>query len=382
MSIQNVISNKMGVRLIGLRVLNRLHILFQKIYRFVYKNDLKVYFPYRDILGTHPFFCRYYTHPPVAFCIRSDAKLAHWLNMPEDKLYKGPFVIEPNDHPLSATGFSEPHSVIGNVDLASEIYLSKNCKKILIQGDRQLSLIRRYLPEEIIKKTEFVSLGAIAKRVNFNDRRLHQKPPIFLCLASEYKRKAVDLLIEAWLASKARKRSQLILACPNVPYDIEKIFSGCNIQLIRKAPLSEGEKSRLYRMAQVVIAPLHTDGGSNIIEAFEYGLPVITMRSQRSFVNKSTGWEIDVPFYFYDDGYGHRWRTWEQFWKVLDDAKLNNEFDLTIKGMTGTIDEIAFNSEVLFDMSIAAHNLAKGELSLENRNKKLALLYIEALRNR
>ena len=187
------------------------------------------------------------------------------------------------------------------------------------------------------------------------------------------------MLIEAWKGSNAKYKCRLILACPNIPNDISQSLEKENVHLIHKAPLSEIEKSELYRLAHVAIAPLHVDGGSNVIEAFEHGLPVITMRSQRSFIREGNGWEVAVPFYFYDEGYGKEWPTWSRFWDIIDDAKHNNVFDITVHGFVEVFDEIAKSPEILSVMGKASHELAKGEFSLERRNSALRKIYNDAL---
>jgi hypothetical protein len=119
------------------------------------------------------------------------------------------------------------------------------------------------------------------------------------------------------------------------------------------------------------------DGGSNTIEAFEFGLPAITMRSQRGFVRESNGWEVETPFYFYDEGYGKEWPTFARFWELVENAKKNHAFDVTIQGMVNIFDEIAKSPEKLFAMGSASYELAKGELSLESRNLALMRIYTE-----
>lgn len=169
----------------------------------------------------------------------------------------------------------------------------------------------------------------------------------------------------------------LVLACPNTPPELNAIFEKNNIQLIRKAPLTALEKAELHKNAHVSIAPLHVDGGTNIIEAFEFGLPVITMRSQRSYVNPRNGWEIDVPFYFYDSGYGRDWHTWSEFWNQLSDAKIAGKFDPTINELCFIFNKISYSPEILLNMGIYAHSEASGELSLSNRNTRLLEIYKE-----
>jgi glycosyltransferase involved in cell wall biosynthesis len=380
MSIQETINSKRKGSEYGLRLINRLSEVSQKTFRLVMSGKKKVFYPYRNLMHTHPLFLRYTKNSPLVYSNFFNAKLCHWVNFVPKGKQSIPYVIEPNDHPLAATGKSEPYAVLANIDKATEVYLDNNCKRILVESEGQLNLFKRYFSESVIAKTEIVRLGAMPRIVDFEDRIALIETPIFICLASDYKRKAVDLLIAAWKDSNAKYKCRLLLACPNVPEDIIHSLEKENIQLILKAPLSEIEKSELYRLAHVVIAPLHVDGGANVIEAFEFGLPVITMRSQRSFIREGNGWEINVPFYFYDEGYGKEWPTWNRFWELIDDAKRNNAFDMTVQGFVKVFDDIAKSPEILLTMGKVSHNLAKGDFSLESRNSTLRKIYFEALR--
>ena len=380
MSIQETIARQRDRPGNRLRLINRLSKLYQETFRFFNSDGMKVFYPYRNLLHTHPFFLRYYKYPPLKYNNLSNANLCHWVSSVPSRAEHIPFIIEPQDHPLSVTGQTEPRDVIAKISRAAELYMSANCKKILVESEGQLRLFNRYFPKSVIAKTETVRLGAVAQPINLKKKLNYEDELIFLCLASDYERKAVDLLVRAWSESVAKYKGRLILACPNVPQEMWDSLKKENIQLISKAPLNEQEKYDLHSIAHVVIAPLHVDGGANIIEAFEFGLPVITMRSQRSFIRDGNGWEVDVPFYFYDEGYGKEWPTFARFWELVDDAKKNHAFDITIQGFVNIFDEISKSPEKLSVMGNASYELAKGEFSLENRNATLRKIYREALK--
>jgi glycosyltransferase involved in cell wall biosynthesis len=380
MSIQETIARQRGKPGIGLRLINRFSEASQKTFRFLDSDSLKVFYPYRNLLHTHPFFMRYYNYPPLNYSNLCNANLCHWVSHIPKNLEHLPFILEPQDHPLSVTAQLEPIDAISRIKKAIDVYMSSNCKKILVESEGQLSLFKRYFPESVIAKTEIVRLGSLAQSINLKKIINPSHELVYLCLASDFERKAVDLLIQAWRDSSAKLKCKLILACPNVPQEMWDSLKKENVQLIAKAPLTEREKYELHSIAHVVIAPLHVDGGANIIEAFEFGLPVITMRSQRSFIRGGNGWEVDVPFYFYDEGYGKEWPTFARFWELVDDAKKNHAFDITIQGFVNIFDQISKSPEKLFVMGNASYELAKGEFSLENRNATLRKIYREALK--
>lgn len=379
MSIQETISSQRGRSVLWLKAINRLYMGWQKAARLFHVDEPRVYYPYRNLLHTHPFFLRYYKHAPLAYSNLHDASLCHWVNQVPAARRGVPYVVEPNDHPLAVTGKSEPWEVLGGIETAIEVYTHRDCKRILVESEGQLGLFKRYLPESVLRKTEIIRMGAMPHEVDFAKRASKVETPAFLCLASDYRRKAVDIVIKAWRESRAKSRSRLVLACPNVPQEMTASLEKENIRLIQKAPLSEREKFELHSAAHVVIAPLHVDGGANVIEAMEHGLPAITMRSQRSFVREGNGWEVDVPFYFYDEGYGREWPTWERFWELLEAAKNDHAFDMTVQGFVNTFNDIAQSPEKLVEKGMVSYDLAKGEFSLETRNAALRRIYREAL---
>lgn len=363
------------------RILNRLNITKQQVYRFFFKDKNKIFYPYYDKNGTHPYFLRHTKFPPLVYSNQFNASLCHFINFLPPKMPKVPYIIEANDNPLAVTAMLEPFQALTNIEKAINTYGSSDCKKIILEGEGQLALFKHYLPLELLTKIEIVRLSAFPKKIDLHLKYSNLKVPIFVCLASDYKKKAIDLLLEAWLRFSNINNSKLILACPNVPEQIKNSLSKHNVELIESVPLLDHEKDTLLKMAHVMIAPTHVDGGGNIIEAFEYGLPVITMRSQRSFIRDGNGWEVDVPFYFYDPyGYGKIWPTWKRFWEEIETAKKEHKFDNTIHEFIRIFEFITGNPEILFLMAKKSHELASGEFSMKKRNAQLLKIYAEALK--
>lgn len=367
------------------RVVRFLALTGEKIHRATNPDLLMVYFRYQHLsLDTHPWFDRYYRIPPVNYCNFKKARCYHWISSP-DILNEKPFIVEPNDHPLSIVGALspvpiEPVDVIKNMDKAVElVYLNPQCKKILVESTGQWELFARYCPE-VLNKCEIVRLGTIPQKLNLDNTSALDRIN-FLCLASDFTKKGVDILLDAWFEFPDKLKHQLTLVCPSIPQKYEAKIRGGNITLILKAPLSQTEKDELYRKAHVAIGPLHVDGGSNLMEAMEYGLPIITMRSQRSKdqVMKKNGIVVNVPFYFYDEGYGIKWRTWNDFFRLLKDAKANGDFDVTKKELIKAFTFFSENPEQINEMGKRSYELAKDEYSFKKRNKELLRIYQEIL---
>jgi glycosyltransferase involved in cell wall biosynthesis len=375
---KHIIFNK--TRLISVGFL--LSAFFQALGRLFSCSNPKVYFRYYNPYRTHPTFIRFYKHPPLNWSTRYAAELLHWISSP-DIIDQRPFVIEPNDHPLSPTRMSEPVDVLENQQKAIDIYLHSGCKKIFVESVGQMKLFQHYCPEEVIQKSTIIAaLPTIPKDVDWKKRSGEIERPVFLCLASDYTSKGVDLLIQAWMETPERKDGELVIVCSEIPNGVTSKIKNENIKIVPKAPLTESEKDSLHRSAHIVIAPQHIDGGGNMFEAIEWGLPIITMRSQRheGLLGNNNGFFADVPFYFYDyEFYGTRWKTFEEFFSVLKEEKQRGEFNTTVEELKQHIRHFFLNPDDIIKMGKKSYEYASGKLSLENRNAKLLSIYNEIL---
>lgn len=364
--------NKVGIE----PVLTKVPLFLEKLYRKYNHDYPKVYYPYRfNTLDLHPFFERYYTSPPLKYSNINDSDIFYWVSSPlfRDKA----FILEPNDHPLSPSLKPEPIDAIRNVNIALDIYSDDNCKKIVVESDGALELYKHYVPD-IINKCEVIHIGAIARKTpnNLNLDKL-EKGIRFLCLASDYRDKGVDLIVLSWLNCPATKNSSLVIACPNVPENIQNMCINKRVAFVNKGPLTKKNKICLYRNADVVLAPTHIDGGGNVYEALEYGLPVITMRNQRATDQiNNNGFIIDTPFYYYDkDKFGFEWKTFADFISALIEAKKNGAFDCVTNGFIDNFKLLIENPQMVIEMGAASYSLARNELSLERRNRKLLKMF-------
>lgn len=378
MSILETARSRSRIKIFLLKIINRGFFYWQITQRIPFSANRKVYFPYFDLINTHPSFLIFYKNPPLNYSTFKNAKIFHYINSIPESHPNRSFIIEPNDHPLSVSKRSEPNEAIDFIDAAASIYQSELCKKIIVTGERQVALFQRYLPN-LERKITIIRGISVAKEVDLLKKYANLRNPTFLCMASDYRKKAVDIVISAWKNSNAKKQSTLIIACPNIPHEMTRSLSDNNIYIIPKAPISKSQKHELYSNAHVVIAPVHTDGGANILEAFEYGIPVITMRSHRDFILRKNGWEIDVPLNFYDEGYGVEWKTWQDYWELLRSLKNRGEFNPAIEKFVSIFDSIAKDPSPLYEMSLNSHFLAKNDFSLTSRNLALREIYLNSI---
>lgn len=338
----------------------------------------EVFFRYRTGF-THPTFNRFLTHPPVAWSNYHRARMAHWINYPAIVTSK-PFLLECNDHPLSAVsykkrGLHEPRDILERLQEAADVYALSQCRSIAIPCEGYRSLFEYYFGS--IFNEKFVSLhipGCLAADIQISS----QFSPDFICLASDYELKGVDLLIEAWLAIEDRRNARLVIACPNVPEDV-KDRSESEISFISKGPLSAIEKHALLKASSVSIAPMHVHGGGNIYEGMEYGHAVIYFETHSTFF-RLIGEEIPVPYYFYlPSHYGVHWKTFGEFRETLKHDKRRGLFDITVNRLSVAIKRYIDQPDLLYKDRTKVLGAAKGFASLEARNDKLREIYSRIL---
>lgn len=357
---------------------------FEKMGRKIKSNGSGVAFIYKyETPNVHPFFkFHFLEHPAVNYENYSNAKIYHWIHhryVVDDK----PFIIEPNDHPLSSACRVQPYENIEKIEEVRAVYHKENCKKILVDSKGQMDLFEYYFKGDkvVLDKCDYIPYGLLPEKVDFNskEKRIFEKNINYACLASDYLRKGVDLVLKAWFDFyEPGMKNKLYLACHNVPEEFFSEMREKNVIHIKKAPMTERHKRRIYRKCDVAIAPVHTDGGANVYEAMENGLAVITMRSQRSegYNRNNNCIIIDVPFYFYDtDGYGIKWKTFDDFFNEVEKAKKEGKFEPIVNSFKETFNYLNESPEYLLDMCKRSYDLACKEFSIVERNAKLRTLY-------
>ena len=338
----------------------------------------KIFFRYRTRY-THPTFDRFLTHPPVAWSNYHRAEAAHWINYPAF-ITKLPFLLECNDHPLSSVsyhmrGLHEPWEIISRIEQAAEIYALPQCKRIAVSSEGYVGLFEYYFGSRFNEKLILLHVpGCLPRDIQISqDCRAK-----FVCLASDYHLKGVDLLIEAWLSIENRCDARLVIACPNVPGEMIK-RAGSAITFILKAPLSTQEKHRLLEWGNVSLGPQHVNGGGNIWEGMEYGHAVIFFANHSTYF-QTIGTEITVPYYFYSPRqYGIEWKTFAQFKETLLDHKRRGLFDVTIEQLAVALKRYIGYPNILYRDRAKAFTAANGVASLEARNCRLRQIYSDIL---
>jgi glycosyltransferase involved in cell wall biosynthesis len=376
MSIQDATKKKFFSRIENISLVTR-----QFFKRMFTKKKIKVFFRYYT-KNTHPSFKRFYESPPIPWANGFRYDLAHWINYPAWK-NNSPYIIEINDHPLSAVsyktrGLHEPLEILNHIADAYDVYADKNCLKILMSDngfDSFDGLFRHYFGDEFVGKfTRVNSPGCIPKIDSIT-----QECDLNLgvaCLASDFYLKGVDLVIDAWQSIQHRRGWKLYLACPNIPSQVlSSIASDSSIIITDKAPLSEKEKNEILSICSVTLAPTHVHGGANIIEGMEFGHVIIHFETHFN-VFDDVGEKIDVPYHFYvPSSYGKDWKTFSEFRDILIADKKSGLFSQSTEDLAAALSRHMQNPSDLIKLRENVLKFAYAEYSLKNRNLALNRIY-------
>lgn len=353
-------------------------IIAQIFSRGCHASKPKVFFRYRT-QHTHPTFDRFYDHPPVAWANVFDFDLAHWINYPAF-INDAPFVIEANDHPLSAVSFRnrgmcEPEQILAHLCDAEKVYADHRCKRILVPCQGFIGLFAHYFGDDFNDKILQVHSPGCMPRPSLHMAN-EGEPLVFCCLASDYLLKGVDIVIDAWLSLPSRRKARLILACPNVPQDVAtRLTPDTGISLVAKAPLTRAEKHDILHQASVTLAPTHVHGGGNIVEGMEYGHAVIHFEIHSTAFDP-VGEKILVPYHFYlPSHYGRAWKTFAEFCRVLKADKAAGQFEHTKEALAKSIMAMIDDTDQVCVLREKVYALACGRYSLQARNDFFLNLY-------
>ena len=377
MAIQSL--NKKGVLI---KIFNLAWILIQVIQRSF--NSSYVFYSYKTT-NLHTAFNQAYIYPPIrGYSNFWSAKLLHWVNSPK-LIDNRKFIIEINDHPFSVAeniNNVDKRNLINFVEDMGKIYSDPRCIKIIFPCNKFIEIFQFYF-SNLMLEDKFIVLPALGTIESKSIFRHTQQSIIlkFLCIASDFSTKGVDLVINAWLYSISElKDASLTIVCHNIPQEYLDIVANIsNISIIKTAPLDKKTKINIYKSHNVSIAPMHVHGGAVILEAVEFAHAIIYFETHTStFIN--CGYEIKVPYYYYSvDYYGIKWNNLDDFKMVLDNDKKNGLFDKVYLDLSYIILSLVKNKYQLTEYVNKSSTWAKKMDLFENRNKKLLPIYKQIL---
>jgi hypothetical protein len=339
-SIQESINSRLVYRILNKLKLLKLHDYCSIIVQFFSrklnllidpnKNDIRIFFPYYSHY-THPVILnRYYKKgAPLSWSNLKSSKVVHCLQRSYPKYLGKKIIIEPNDHCLvigASLGIFEPAELVSRRKEISDYIVSSVISRVLIGKNEIINYAKYYFSDEAVKKffiyPEMSCVRVVTK--NFLEKKYKQilsgRKIKFLSIASDFKKKAVKLLLEAFI--KSQVSGELTLVCHNVPDNFKsKFLKAKNIFIIDDIPLSDNKKDQLYRNSDVYINTTFIDGGAVAVNALEYGLPIVThtYHRGRSYVENANGVLLSEPMKYYDPvGYGILWNSIEDYLDQVD----------------------------------------------------------------
>jgi hypothetical protein len=380
------ILNKIQEKLKINRLSNILLTVVQKLYRTINHSKPKVY--YSPItLDTHPYIKdrMYGANAPLKWGNFNSASVAHYLQFPQRIDSK--YLVEPNDHILTLGvffGAKMPSEILKRVDDIKDLIASSNFKGILIGDDGLESQYKHYFGNSSLEKLyKFEQMRCLPKVDAAALKNKTQNRGVnFLFLASDYRIKAVDLLITAWSSIKELNGSKLIIACHNIPeYSLAKIEKIPSITLIKSVPLNKKMKADLLRRSDVTFCLTHADAFANAFEGLEYGHPIIASSYHRSqYITKNeNGLVIDFPNEFYRPGeYGVRYDSIAEYLDLVTLDQKNGKYELSTLRLAQAIEGYINDSNLLLNHSLRSLELAQAQ-SVSKSNETLMKIYKQCM---
>jgi hypothetical protein len=396
MSIQESINNKIVNKILHKLKFKRYYDSFTKAYQFILRelslfnskkiNNIKVFFPYYSYY-THPFFKKrfYGKRAPLQWSNLKSSKVVHCLQYSSSKYLGKKIIIEPNDHCLvigCSLGIFEPRELVLRRKEISDYIASTDVSRVLIGKNELINHAKYYFSDSAVKKffiyPEMSCVPAVSKY--FLEKKYNQllsgRKIKFLSIASDFKKKAVELLLEAFMRSQVL--GDLTLVCHNVPDNLKrKVLKVKNIFLVENIPLSHKKKNLLYLNSDVYINTTYIDGGGTVNNALEYGLPIITHTYHRgkNYIENANGILLSEPMKYYDPkGYGILWNGIKSYIDQVDILKKKGGYESVQKQLINALKYYEEKPYNILKEGIKSLELAEIN-SLQQSNRILRDLY-------
>jgi hypothetical protein len=397
MSIQNSINSKFMNRVFSKLKLVKYYDCFLKLYQYLFrefsylfiskKNDIRVFFDYYKNY-THPYHKKrfYGKNAPLLWSNLKSSKVVHCIQKSSPRFKGKKIIVEPNDHVLVlgvSLGIHNPSDLVRRSNEINDYIVSSNISKVLVGNNELINHAKYYFSENALKK--FFIYPSMACEIKVNEQQLKEKNQSlcgrkikFLSIASDFKVKAVELLLEAFMDFQIL--DELTLVCHNVPnYLKSRILKTKNIFLVEDLPLSDKKKKQLYLNSDVYINLTYIDGGTVAVNALEYGLPIITYTYHRGkgFVDNKNGILLSEPMKYYDPlGYGIKWNSMEEYLLKVDILKKKGGYQKVQKELINAVKFYEKEPLEILNQGIKSLEYAKKN-SLTVSNQVLRSLYKE-----
>jgi hypothetical protein len=347
----------------------------------------KIFYPYYSSY-THPFLKKsfYNDNAPFSWCNYKHSKIIWAIQHPKSNYcFEKDIVIEPNDHILTISHFfgaRTPKECLDKVPDVKKLLENNHVKAILISGPGLREQFQYYFGNNLLHKIKEYPIMRCVPKFSLKNREnlFIRHEPNFLCIATDFKVKAIELLIIAW--QKVANKTKLVIVCDNIPKElIEKVKNDNSIVVIKKSPISENLKHSLLINSSISFCLTHVDGGTTVNEALEYGHAIITCDFHRykQLIQNDNG--IVVPFKnkYYDPGrFGIEWNSIAEYLRIVDTSFKNGDYNVSLDALSDAIRLLIANPSTLRQMRLNSLELAHKDSIIES-NLKLQKIFQEII---
>ena len=325
----------------------------------------------------HMIWQSYWTHPPVPYVSRKEARLCHFIGR-VPKHNNTPFIKE-IEHVLFVPGMSRDY--VARLREAPRIereFRSENCKAIFGAADSVLRQVSRHIDTSGME--DKLHLVRTAYPDQPDNTYEHRSPFTILTISNRFWGRGIPLAIEVFreLRKQYGKAVQMKLVCDDVPADYPLVEG---LDLIRVHQLDSDLRYKLYREADVFLLLSLMQFGV-ILEAMAHGVPSVSTPNGDQggwILPGQTGLIVKPPFSLYDESWGLEWETWNQFLKIVKARFEHGDLSYMITEATAHIEFLMNNPDQLKKIGQAAQSLQRKKHSIEARNMKIRQVYAEIL---
>jgi len=318
----------------------------------------------------------YGTHPPVASVPIEKAKLCHFIDILPDNNRK-PFIHE-IQHVLFVAGMSRDY--IARLRQAPRIeqqYHSENCKAIFCPAVPVLKQVERHINISGIEDKLHLVLPAYQDQPD--NLHEHVGPFAILTISNKFWGRGVPLAIDVFraLRKKYGNAVQMKLVCEDVPKGYPLVDG---LELIRVRRLDGKLRSKLYQEASVfLLLSLHEFGV--VLETMACGVPTVStpIGGGSWVIPGQTGFIVEPPFHLYGEGFGTRWKTWDQFQGIVKARFERGDLAYMVTEAVAHIEKLMNNPALVKKMGRAAQTHQREKHSFKPHNEQARKIYADIL---
>ena len=319
----------------------------------------------------------YGTYPPVVSVPRKEARLCHFI----DVVPRGNTQPYINDvqHILFVPGMSRDYTRrLAEAPRLEREFRSDNCKAVFVFSDDNLRQAARHIDVSGMEHKLHVVLPAYPDQPD--NPYKHTGPFTILTISNKFWGRGVPLAIEVFrtLRKKYGKAVRMKLVCEDVPKGYPLVE---DLELIRVRRLDGRLRAKLYQEANVfLLLSLHEFGV--ILETMARGIPTVStpIGGGGWVLPGQTGLIVKPPFHLYGEGFGTKWKTWNQFCGIVKAHFERGDLSYMITEGVAYVEFLMNNPAQAKEMGRAAQRQQREKHSPKPRNRQVRRIYAEILK--